>query len=973
MRSIGFLFTCCFVAQFVVAQQAPMPIQCAEAYFSTLSPENYDNQCIIHIEDGEVSGLDGTESTVVAATDLISITNSTISPGPNGIDLLITGERNTLELGWYAPEDTYVVPEYEKLELGVKLPEEIQLLVDQFIENGEGGLNPFNPEDINVEATFEKEVSPTEWQFMKRVYGFYYEEFEMNYNLPGYSGVDESDWDWVIQPNEHSFRVRYAPPQAGRYRCKITLEAPGETYESIQLEFDVGASDDPGYIRVAGNNKYLEYPNGELFFPVSANFNATGDFLDESLTYYPYAPNPWSSNTLAAKGFDDLHDQVTEWKDFGGDMVRTISMPWAFDIEYEELNDYSDRMTQAWELDRYLEKLESIDMKLEWNIQVHYPLEFDSPYTYCNWDWFDNYFGQACEDFAGDCNCLVPVCATDENGDVIVDENDQCIQAVDPITEAPLWEEWSMVNKGYCYHTELGLETPIEFFQDELARAAFKSKVRYLISRYGYSTSIAIIELLSEINNTGRYWDEQSQEFELPWKQDINYRIAVADWQYDMAKYIKDDLGHTEHILAPSYLTDGIKSGYNGENPDIGDYTYTGNPYLDVICESHYSARLDDHKGNANRIRRDPNITKPMIFSELGLHLKKLEYDGNLDYCWQDVGNLRNQILNPFTGIANVSNNWDDQFNEVNSNWSYIQPMKEFLWGLNLNEADWNSFGDTSDSLNLSMSYIRTGLHQDGDLRIFGVLFNHRFNEFNMPDCNEPLGWNPDETYYCGCTSLWVEANASKFYLHEVNIDNPNVDYAWIPSNSQGLTIPNMGYAPPNGKKYNMRFYDPLSGNHFFEGGHVEVFTNNVLVGENGELIDGQLNMYYPPLSNSTPFLFFELWDDDLSGPRGMISGNNLLEHLLEYEQTESRTSNFRISGFQFYPNPVLDVGNLQYKSMDEVFKTVRLFDVTGKLILEIHDSNINTPIDFTSLSNGLYTLQVSCSEQIQNFQIIKQ
>ena len=118
-------------------------------------------------------------------------------------------------------------------------------------------------------------------------------------------------------------------------------------------------------------------------------------------------------------------------------------------------------MNHAWEIDRILEKARDYNLRIHFNLQVHYPLEQVNPFTILYWDWSAHDSGV----YASGCQY----------------GNDL----------------------GYCYSTDLGLSTPKEFMTTGLAMHYYKMRLRYIISRWGYSTQISVLELLSEANNVG--------------------------------------------------------------------------------------------------------------------------------------------------------------------------------------------------------------------------------------------------------------------------------------------------------------------------------------------------------------------------------------------------------------------------------------------------------------------------------------
>ncbi len=89
------------------------------------------------------------------------------------------------------------------------------------------------------------------------------------------------------------------------------------------------------------------------------------------------------------------------------------------------------------------------------------------------------------------------------------------------------WKEnpYSTDNGGMCW-------SPAEFFSNSDARKAYKKRLRYIIARWGYSSSLAVIELFNEIDHAIN-------------NENVNVSDVVS-WHDEMGSYIKsiDPYGH---------------------------------------------------------------------------------------------------------------------------------------------------------------------------------------------------------------------------------------------------------------------------------------------------------------------------------------------------------------------------------------------------------------------------------------------
>jgi hypothetical protein len=81
------------------------------------------------------------------------------APGSDGEFKIFLGNRSNMEGAWFEPIN-YFPQLYEKIEWGVKLPDEVEAAIDNWIWNDQNptlpplvpALNPFDPEQIDLQA-----------------------------------------------------------------------------------------------------------------------------------------------------------------------------------------------------------------------------------------------------------------------------------------------------------------------------------------------------------------------------------------------------------------------------------------------------------------------------------------------------------------------------------------------------------------------------------------------------------------------------------------------------------------------------------------------------------------------------------------------------------------------------------------------------------------------------------------------------
>jgi hypothetical protein len=97
--------------------------------------------------------------------------------------------------------------------------------------------------------------------------------------------------------------------------------------------------------------------------------------------------------------------------------------------------------------------------------------------------------------------------------------------------------------------------TPAEFFSSPQARAAYKDKLRFMVARWGYSTSIAAWEFFNEVDNV-TYADATARIPDAP----------VVDWHRDMSQYLAQ-VDPYDHMITTS-ISHRDLAGLN-DIPDI--------------------------------------------------------------------------------------------------------------------------------------------------------------------------------------------------------------------------------------------------------------------------------------------------------------------------------------------------------------------------------------------------------------------
>ena len=523
----------------------------------------------------------------------------------------------------------------KKFEFGIELPMNIEQRIQDYIATGDstdpvaGGINPYLDWQFNAEAVFTHRASG----FTKTRYGFYFQEFERDTNY-----VNHNDWWWNSLTTTHHTRFRYAPEQTGIWDIGITVTLKdGSVFTYCPFSINVTSNtEDDGYVKVAANKRVLER-NDEFFFPIGQNApwpRESGDGIGSWAGTY--------GDTIAnSRAHVEFEKRMEQYQEQGLEYFRLILNPACLDIEFEEVGNYTDRLNLGWEIDQIIEKAEELDLYINFNMMVHYAFDSKSEGVRYNWDWGDEY-----------------------------------IQYKYPNSEG-----------SYAYKNRFGIHDtlPELWLSNEGCKKYYKQKIRYLISRYGYSPHIALFELLSESSNVGIHWEDtypdttgvpQMNKIREPYQDDPLHPARLAAWHVEMAKYIKNDLKHTEHLLTASY----------GPNPKPSDYTFSADE-IEVMTYNRYSTLIGEkYQAFIQEIKDYQALyDKPILLSETGPTSESA--------CDNGITYKKEAWTNAFTGVAGF-NMWDGQNSP--ELWPRLKTVRDFIEDTpeiaNLLTAAWTSF-----------------------------------------------------------------------------------------------------------------------------------------------------------------------------------------------------------------------------------------------------------------------------------------
>ncbi|MBI3510563.1 MAG: hypothetical protein HY064_07855 [Bacteroidetes bacterium] len=566
---------------------------------------------------------------------------------------------------------------HEKFELGIELPPDLFRDVESFCDqntNDPSAVNPFDPEQLNVYAEFTSLSSGQNVGHAQKIFGFYYREFMRN------ETGEHKAWDYSASPTNYTFRFRFAPPDTGRWKTIIKIEsAKHGNYSSHEIDFNCLLSSDihnEGNIHTLPGKRYLELGN-HMFMPIGWNITnpIPRSFSDYRFGYGPY--DGWK--TINMYGYIDFGNYLSELSFAGGNFFRMHDLPWSTEIEFEKLNDYSGRLSNAWEMDRILDEAKDLDLYILLSLDVANKL-LNGAGAY--WDWAGNDLSS---------------CAKSNGGP---DDN------------------------GLCYHSQLGLKDPVDFLSDAQAKKYYKYRLRYMISRYAYSRNIAMFELCNEANTIGKEFscdkDCAASLIKDPYNTSASFRAILQKWQTEMTDYLKHDLDLQDHLLTINYAGEPNKDdlSFTTCSIDVNDYNYY----------SEYISRTGNYFYIQKRSGIGSALSRPVFFSETG--------SPERDECSDFAEWVRTFWTIPFSGCAGGLNWPKTSLPDLPAPYyAHFARLRDFLSGVDFNDGDWDPEYQLQSDLLAETMYLKH-LTKGHANKAIGVVLNRCYNDNSMRTCD---------------------------------------------------------------------------------------------------------------------------------------------------------------------------------------------------------------------------------------------
>jgi hypothetical protein len=345
----------------------------------------------------------------------------------------------------------------------------------------------------------------TNGQISYNVPAFYYEEYTRDRASIRAVFLSCPEAKWDKQTTAYKWRVRFAPPAQGTWYLQISVRLP--SVNDVEYTSAKVALNCNGN---ADNKGFLEIGTDKRHFRYSGTkesfFMMGQDIAWPDGSRFRGGEYP-EYPRLAAGGYLDIHDWARNLAANGGNTIRVVNVPWSYELEWDTVGVY--RMERAWELDQLFSVCESSGVKVIF--------------------------------------CL-------EHG----------TYGIPPQNEEHL--DW----RKHPYNKFIdGVDTPDDFLRNSSAHQAYRNKLRYFLARWGYSTSLGVLQLLSEMEHWSYDHGElkgNSQGQDLQWA-----------WHTQMLLFAKEQVKYRTLLTSTSY----------GAPPRDYNFNAFSSPAVDVICPRH--------------------------------------------------------------------------------------------------------------------------------------------------------------------------------------------------------------------------------------------------------------------------------------------------------------------------------------------------------------------------------------------------
>ena len=619
-------------------------------------------------------------------------------------------------LGYSDP--SYII-QNKKLEMGLVIPESVQQRVFNFVNKigGKEMINPYLEWELKVTAFFKHESSNE----VITIDGFYTQEYS-TWEADGIPVKNKTDLisneeyknlgGYNLESNPFPFRIRFSPPKTGKWTCSIKIVTPKLQTESEAIDFEViPGGNEP--IVIDKNGRFFER-NNEPFYPIGCNITwplTTPSTDPELYSYFDYTMNGIKylqdegcrPNYVVPRVYRKYQERLNLLADNGVNYMRLIMAPISCEIEWEELGNYTQRLHMAQEMDKLFSWAESRDVIMHLSTQLQMTFQNFGPQSYYSkWVWDDQI-------------------------------NEQ----------------------HFCYYDLLKGLPAQNFLINEEAKKYYKQRLRYIVARWGYSSSLGVYEFIAEANQIG---NNESTDASGAHTYSVDAK-PFEKWHHEMGAYVNSQYNGKSHIITTTY------AGYKANN----DYTFAS-PDLTMMASNLYDF------GSPNFFNHLADISRKVLNDELSTvsytaNAQKVnanrkpfmltEFDALDSQCDEDkIDVIRAQWQSIFSGVNgslswimwrmpetfhhfDKMNSWTSTHLKQNTNWhpGASEQMNDGSWGYRKNYyKSMDGWFTPKNSLiqryrKADISYLRSGDKKSA----FGVISNKTYNTLSASNCSDSL------------------------------------------------------------------------------------------------------------------------------------------------------------------------------------------------------------------------------------------
>lgn len=553
----------------------------------------------------------------------------------------------------------------------------------------------------------------------------------------------EDENRWLKKSSNYPFRFRVALPKSGAWKVEVKEWILGKEVRSIQgTEIQIQAGNHKGFVKVHPNTRNFER-DGKMIYPVGANLFSP--YVDNNL-YYSGQPK----DELNVSAWKIYHEDVEKYVAQGGKYIRFIMEPTSSEIEFEKLGNYTDRLNYAWEMDQLFAFAEEKDLLIQFDCMIQSPFKvFDNEFK--SWD-----FGVSTES----------------------------------------------LRPAYAYQEAFMLTKPSEIITNPEAFKYFKERYRYIMARWGYSTQVSFFELMSE-----PFWMNQDDRLgNTPYdteKGESPTRKAVAQFHHQMAKYIKEDLGYTDHLLAALGHMPGKENPYfPNEAIGVNDNSWES-PHIDVICMNVYKASASHFRLSDNNILSDriadlqTHYRKPIYFSET-------QTSDQLADCSGDQTLPVDIMATGFIGIAGF-NLWEVFYHRPDG----IGKDDRSIWPMLIKTQEFMQFTAQSTLMEGRGEYVTVTQVENEKIALFKKAENIKEIHYYLGENGKDVNGVIMNRSYNVYTNRLGDSTACEQFKNVITSNNPYYDSKrTIGVKNKEILIQDL----EGGKKYKVVFYSYKTG-----------------------------------------------------------------------------------------------------------------------------------------------------------------